>query len=53
MIEVGDYVTINGQELTWQVIAVNSIEVQLRSGLSGRRRLEPIRNVRIYQKGTL
>jgi hypothetical protein len=51
MISVGDYVTINGQALTWMVLSFNGPDVSLRSGQTGRRRVEPLKNLRLFQKG--
>jgi len=51
MPSLGDYVTITDRDLTWQIVAIRGDEAELRSGLSGRRRLEPVRNLTLFQKG--
>ena len=49
MIDVGDYVRINGRALTWKVIAIESridpLGVVLKSGLTGRHRRESMSNL--------
>lgn len=51
MIDFGDYVRINDRDLTWRVIAIRGDEAELRSGLTGRRRLEPVANLTVFRKG--
>lgn len=56
--ERGDYVTIGDSNLTWCVLDVayygeniNGTRALLQSGQTGRKRLEPIGNLILFQKG--
>lgn len=57
-IDPGDYVTIGDSDLTWCVLDIAYYPEKisaacgiLESGQTGRRRIEPMRNLKIYQKG--
>lgn len=57
-VEKGDYVTIGDNDLTWCVLDIAYYPEKisaacgiLESGQTGRRRIEPMRNLKIYQKG--
>ena len=57
-IDRGDYVTIGDSDLTWCVLDIAYYPEKisaacgiLESGQTGRRRIEPMRNLKIYQKG--
>ena len=49
MVDVGQYVRINGRELTWEVIAIESridpLGVVLKSGQTSRHRRESMSNL--------
>lgn len=53
MIEVGDYVRINNNSLTWKVLSFHAQlgAAMLESGQTGRRRLEPTPNLVFHSKG--
>lgn len=53
--EVGDYVQINGNALTWLVLQIETridpLGVVLESGVTGRRRRETYASLRLFKRG--
>lgn len=55
--EIGDYCTVHDNDLTWKLIdvlhfqSVNGPLAVLESGQTGRRRYEPLDNLRMFRKG--
>lgn len=59
MLRAGDFVTIRGNALTWEIVSVRdgaSPETSLawlKSGNSGRRRSEPLSSLTLFKVGDL
>ncbi len=49
-IEKGQTVTINGNQLTWEVLEIGETTALLRSGLTGVRRQESLANLRPFRR---